>query len=99
MKKLLPILTPMFMIAGCSKNSTGEKDNVPPVITIISPSNNQVCTPGQLLNITGTITDDNYIAEVHIHVTDLSTGVKYLDVHIYPAGLRIHYFDKNQPSL
>jgi hypothetical protein len=86
MKKIFFLIAPWIMAAGCSKKSSVEKDNEPPVIIITSPVNNQTYSPGQVLNISGSITDNNYIAEVHIHVTNFDTGVKYLDVHIYPSG-------------
>lgn len=36
--------------------------------------------------MTGTITDDKYIAESHIHVTNKITGELLMDVHLYPGA-------------
>lgn len=36
--------------------------------------------------MTGTITDDKYIAESHIHVTNKITGELLIDVHLYPGA-------------
>lgn len=74
-----------MMLAGCSKNSSVE-DTILPVITITSPVNGQVFTAGQTIPISGTITDDQYIAEIHIHVTNINTGALLMDVHLYPGA-------------
>jgi Bacterial Ig domain len=74
------------LLISCSKNSTGEKDTVPPVINLTSPVNGQIFTAGQLIQISGSITDNNYIAEVHIHVSNLNTGSLLMDVHLYPGN-------------
>lgn len=86
MKLLFSGIALLLLVTGCSKNSADEKDNVLPVITITSPVNGQTFTNGQTINITGTITDDKYIAETHIHVTNNSTGNMLMDVHLYPAS-------------
>jgi len=63
-----------------------DNDTTPPVITINTPLSGHVYTPGQSIAISGAITDDKYIAEVHIHVSNLNTGTLLMDVHLYPAG-------------
>jgi hypothetical protein len=74
-----------FILTGCSKKVPGEKDIIAPVVNIASPLNAQIFTGGQNINITGTITDDKYIAEVHIHVSNTATGSLLMDIHLYPA--------------
>lgn len=76
----------LSVIAGCSKKTGGYEDTVFPVVTIHSPLDGQQFTPGQLIPINGSISDNQYIAEVHIHVSNLVTGSLLMDVHIYPAG-------------
>lgn len=85
MKTLL--VTLLLTLAGlsCSKDP-GEKDTVAPVITINSPVNNQVYNAGDLILITGNITDDKFIAEVHIHISNLNSGALLMDVHLFPDG-------------
>jgi len=39
-----------------------------------------------LIPINATITDETYIAEVHVHVSNTNTGELLMDVHEYPAG-------------
>ncbi len=73
-----------FIVSGCSKGTASEKDTVLPVITISNPTNGQVFTSGQNIQIAGNITDDKFIAEVHIHVTNTNTGALLMDVHLYP---------------
>lgn len=77
---LLPLFT------GCSKKQAGENDTIFPVIILNSPLNGQTFSPGQGIPITGTITDNQYIAEVHIHVSNDLTGALLMDVHLYPAS-------------
>ena len=80
------IILLLIFVAGCSKDPATINDTTAPVITLNSPSANQVYTPGQSINISGSITDNNYIAEVHIHVSNTNTGALLMDVHLYPAG-------------
>jgi hypothetical protein len=75
-----------FIASGCSKDTATEKDTSLPVITIIAPANGQTFTPGQSIQMSGNIIDDKFIAEVHIHVTNTSTGTLLMDVHLYPAS-------------
>jgi len=85
MNRTVIILLLIFMVA-CSKDPATANDTTAPVITLNSPSANQVFTPGQPINISGSISDNNYIAEVHIHVSNTNTGALLMDVHLYPAG-------------
>ena len=80
---LLLITTIVF--ASCSKNKESERDKIFPVITINTPVNGQSFTAGLSIPISGTITDNEYIAEVHIHVSNNNTGALLMDVHIYPG--------------
>ena len=85
MKTLILLL--LFVLAAglsCSKGSAADEDKVLPVIIITSLANGQIFTAGQSIPITGTITDDKFIAEAHIHVSNTNTGVLLMDVHIYP---------------
>jgi len=75
-----------LLLTGCSKGNTGEKDTVLPVITITTPVSGQTFTNGQSIRMTGTVTDNNYIAELHIHVYNNNTGALLMDVHLYPAA-------------
>ncbi|MFN8289827.1 MAG: Ig-like domain-containing protein [Chitinophagaceae bacterium] len=75
-----------LLLTGCSKSNTGEKDTVLPVITITTPVSGQTFTNGQSIRMTGTVTDNNYIAELHIHVYNNNTGALLMDVHLYPAA-------------
>lgn len=81
---LLLITTIVF--ASCSKNKESERDKIFPVITINTPVNGQSFTAGKSIPISGTITDNEYIAEVHIHVSNNNTGALLMDVHIYPGA-------------
>ena len=79
------LLITAIVLAYCSKKKESERDKVFPVITINTPVNGQSFTAGQSIPISGTITDNEYIAEVHIHVSNNNTGALLMDVHIYPG--------------
>ena len=54
--------------------SCGKKDEVAPVIEMISPSSYQTFTGGETIQIKATITDNEGIHMVHVTVTDVATG-------------------------
>lgn len=80
--------------SACSDKIAATKDNELPVVIINSPANNQVFANGQLINISGSIADNVYIAEVHIHVSNINTGALIMDVHQYPGSNNTTF---NQP--
>lgn len=81
-------LTVILIITGfsCSKNNNRETDRVLPVVIISAPLNNQVFTAGQLVAITGTLSDNQQLAEVHVHISDNTTGTLLVDIHRYPLS-------------
>lgn len=90
MKKLFIFSILFVSIAACSKKS-GEKDYDAPVISLSSPAGNQVFPAAQTINIQGTVTDNQYINQVHIEITNLITAAEYLHVHIHPAAKTYTY--------
>lgn len=74
------------VLASCSKNKESERDKVFPAITINTPVNGQSFTAGQSIQISGAITDNEYIAEAHIHVSNNNSGALLMDVHISPGS-------------
>jgi Bacterial Ig domain len=84
MKKNLVVLLG-FVLLGCSKDDDHtEQDNEPPVIVINSPDNNQVFNAGAKVIITGSVTDNKQVNELHIHVSDIFTGALLIDIHRAP---------------
>ena len=75
----------LTLFSACGKPAA-EKDKIFPVVSISSPANGQNFTPGQPIPINALVTDETYIAEVHIHVSNTNTGELLMDVHEYPAG-------------
>ena len=83
MKRLIFILVIVFL--GCSKDEDNtEQDNELPVIVINSPDNNQVFNGGARVIITGSVTDNKQVDELHIHVSDVFTGALLIDIHRAP---------------
>ena len=90
MKKLFISSVACILIISCSKK-TNDKDYEAPVVTLTSPANNQVFTAGEMINIQGTVTDNQYISQVHVEITDHNTGVEYLHIHIHPTSKTYAY--------
>jgi len=90
MKQLFLCSLACILLISCSKKK--EDDKEPPVVTITSPTNNQVLPAGEI-HIKGTITDNVYINQVHIEISNLNTGVEYLHVHIHPTS-KTYAFDQ-----
>jgi Bacterial Ig domain len=86
MKTLILLLSVLVTGLSCSKNSGEEKDTLLPVIVLSNPTAGQTFTSGQSIQISGNITDNKFIAEIHIHVTNTNTGTLLMDVHLYPNG-------------
>lgn len=86
MKTSIAVLICSLYLSSCNDKNKSDDDTQPPVITITTPTNNQSFTNGQSIRMTGNITDDNYIAESHIHVTNKVTGELLMDVHLYPGA-------------
>jgi len=84
MKSLVPLLL-VIVLQACSKNEK-LKDNELPVVTITSPNNNQVFSAGETVNITGTLSDNQKLTEVHVHISNNSTGTLLIDIHRNPGA-------------
>lgn len=41
---------------------------------------------GQAVNITGTLSDNQQLAEVHVHISNNNTGTLLVDIHRYPLS-------------
>jgi hypothetical protein len=82
MKQWLLILLGCVAFGSCSDKDNDDREA--PVITLTSPSNNQVFSPGEI-KIQGTITDNAYIGQVHVEVYNNDTGAEIAHVHIHPA--------------
>jgi Bacterial Ig domain len=86
MKAQSLLLSIIVLLASCKKDAATANDTELPVITINTPVANQAFTAGQSIPVSGTITDNNFIAEIHIHVSNSNTGALLMDVHLYPGG-------------
>jgi hypothetical protein len=97
MVKNLFILSSIFLVAGCSKNSNAD-DKELPVIQLVSPTNNQVFTAGQTVPVSGTISDNNKLAELHVHISNNGTGQLLIDIHRYPPAATYSLNENFQPQ-
>lgn len=83
--KTLIVVTLMVFVTSCSKDGS-KNDNQAPVVTISTPVSNQRFNAGQTVSITGTITDNEKLAELHVHISNLDNGALLVDVHRYPSA-------------
>ncbi len=86
MNKLFFIIPLIITGFSCSKNNNRETDRILPVVSLSAPLNNQVFTAGQSVNITGTLSDNQQLAEVHVHISNNNTGTLLVDIHRYPLS-------------
>lgn len=84
MKLLIPLFILLCIGTGCSKSE--DKDKNFPGILLLELMNGQVFSPGQAIRIHGNVYDDKYIAEIHIHVSNLNSGALLMDVHDFPGN-------------
>ena len=71
---LVLFFTSLVFLASCSKKSGDSEDTTPPVVTIVSPLNNQVFTAGQTIQITVNASDNDKVTELHIQVINKTNG-------------------------
>ncbi len=75
-----------LLMCACSKDEGGNKDRILPVLEITSPTNNQVFTAGSTVNVTGNLSDNGRLVEVHVHISNKNTGDLLIDIHRYPSA-------------
>ncbi|MEO5563640.1 MAG: DUF4625 domain-containing protein [Chitinophagaceae bacterium] len=87
MLKRIYILSLLWIsIAACSNKSDSIDDKELPVIQLLSPTANQVFTAGQTVIVGGNITDNNKLAEIHVHIYNNTSGQLLMDIHRFPVG-------------
>lgn len=89
--KTYPLIALFLLLAACSKRSGEDKDHEPPVLVLNSPADNQVFSAGQDIIIAGSASDNKFIDQIHIVITNLSTGAEYLHIHIHPNGKSFNF--------
>ena len=89
MKPLLSFLF-VLVLTSCSKNGG---DTQKPVIILNTPVGNQQFNAGDVVHITGSVSDNDEIHMVHVIVTDLTHDV---EVHhlMYHADAASYNFDE-----
>ena len=84
-QKLIFVLYVLMIVISCSKKTSNDNDHTPPVITIVSPLNNQQFNAGEIIQTTANVKDNDRVVELHIHVTNTTTGILLRDIHSYPG--------------
>lgn len=75
-----------LLMCACSKDEGANKDRILPKLEITSPTNNQVVTAGSTVNVTGNLSDNGRLVEVHVHISNKNTGDLLIDIHRYPSA-------------
>ena len=91
MRKML-LLYPVLLFISCSKKP--DKDTDAPLLTLNTPANNQVYPSGQNIVVAGSASDNRFINQIHVVITNPTTGAEYLHVHIHPNSSSFNF---NQP--
>jgi hypothetical protein len=63
-----------------------------------TPLDNQVYTAAQNIMVSGTVTDNKYIQQLHIVISDFGSGEEYLHVHIHPASSSFNFNQSYTPT-
>ncbi|MET0461701.1 MAG: Ig-like domain-containing protein [Chitinophagaceae bacterium] len=84
MKTMVAIMLAIAAMSCSKSNSTGNDDQ-PPAVIITTPAAHQQFNAGQTVAITGTVTDNKKLAELHVHISNLVTGALLVDIHRYPT--------------
>jgi hypothetical protein len=85
MKKIIFVLGAAAVFTSCSKNNASDSQG--PVITLSSPSNNQVFTAGQTVIVASAFTDQDMIKQTQIHVVNKSSNADVLHVEDHPGAV------------
>lgn len=105
------VLTTVVVIS-CSKGGAPEgngngngnghinnpSDTVPPVLIINTPAENQVFANGNVIQITGRITDDEGLYRGSVRLTDDATGVVLKEQLYEIHGLRLYNYSVNHTA-
>jgi hypothetical protein len=81
---VIVLLCSVLLWVACSKKSDSGSDKELPVINLVSPLNNAIYTGGQTVNINAPISDNVRLAEIHVHISNNSSGQLLIDIHRYP---------------
>ncbi|HYE54670.1 MAG TPA: Ig-like domain-containing protein [Chitinophagaceae bacterium] len=78
MKRVYMIVAAAICLAACKKDGgDGER----PFIEITSPLPNEQFNGGETVNVSGSISDNDELREVHVIVTNKSTGAELVHLH------------------
>src|SRR5215212_415149 len=80
------VLFSILVLGSCKKDNGKEEDKQLPVITITTPTNNQVFTGGQTVSINATINDNDKLSEVHLEIINTTTGAFITHEHYAPGA-------------
>jgi len=99
----------LLAISACSKSGTSTdtggnphvdspNDSIPPQITIFSPTNNQVFSTGNVITISGKVTDDYGLYRGTIRIVNDANGAALLNQPYEIHGIVLYNFNINQTA-
>lgn len=100
MQKFAYLLITSFLFLSCSKDEDPHEidgaDTIAPVITITTPTNNEVFTNGASLNVTGMLTDDKGLYRGTIKITNDANAAVIKEQTYEIHGLLSYNFNLSQ---
>jgi hypothetical protein len=96
-------------VSACSKSGTAAdnggnphveipNDTIPPQITIFTPTNNQVFSTGNVITISGKVTDDYGLYRGSIRIVNDANGAALLNQSYEIHGILLYNFNLNQTA-
>jgi hypothetical protein len=74
----------LLIFFSCKKESQQQGDSQSPVILLTAPANSQAFNTGQTVTISGSISDNQRIREVHLEIINTTTGAFLTHEHYSP---------------
>jgi hypothetical protein len=96
MQKLTVYILCLFLLGACKKNDPSSESEKKPVIFLNTPTNNQVFSAGQTVNITANIiASNNNLAQIHVHIYNNGSGQLLVDIHRTPTDTQSYFLNES----
>jgi hypothetical protein len=93
MQKLTIYILCLFLLGACKKN--GSENERKPRVLLETPTNNQIFSAGQTVNITANIfASKSNLKEIYVHIYDNATGLLLIDMYATSTDTRNYYLNE-----
>ena len=87
---IVVFLIQIVLLFSCKKEAGPDPDIIAPVVTITSPTNNQIFDGASTVNVEAMITDNSKLEEIHLEILNKATNTLYTHEHFMPTGSSYH---------